>query len=139
MLLCTPMGGGLVPDLTTGANALRCFTAEIMLAGLYPGNPVEADELPVDMAPPRKPELGNVVGGREGEWEGMAEGRKYRGTEDDVNSVMLVDMGTVSQKILSPLVILSMEKTMVTKVISELKSVSRLKILPETGPWTREV
>ncbi len=41
---------------------------------------------------------------------------------------------TVSQKILSPLVILSMEKTMVTKVISELKSVSRLKIFPETGP-----
>ncbi len=40
----------------------------------------------------------------------------------------------VSQKILSPLVILSMEKTMVTKVISELKSVSRIKILPETGP-----
>ncbi len=40
----------------------------------------------------------------------------------------------VSQKILSPLVILSMEKTMVTKVIRELKSVSRLKILPETGP-----
>ncbi len=25
---------------------------------------------------------------------------------------------------------------MVTKVISELKSVSRLKILPETGPWS---
>ncbi len=41
---------------------------------------------------------------------------------------------TVSQKILSPLVILGMEKTMVTKVISELKSVSRLKMLPETGP-----
>ncbi len=31
--------------------------------------------------------------------------------------------------------ILSMEKTMVTKVISELKSFSRLKIFPETGPW----
>ncbi len=45
----------------------------------------------------------------------------------------------VSQKIVSPLVILSREKTMVTKVISELhslklKSISRLKILPETGP-----
>ncbi len=25
---------------------------------------------------------------------------------------------------------------MVTKVISELKSVSRLEILPETGPWS---
>ncbi len=33
----------------------------------------------------------------------------------------------VSQKILSPLVILSMEKIMVTMVISELKSISRLK------------
>ncbi len=43
------------------------------------------------------------------------------------------DHGPVSQKILSPLVILSMEKTMATKVISELKSVSRLKIIPETG------
>ena len=42
--------------------------------------------------------------------------------------------GPVSQKILSPLVILSMEKTMVTKLIRELKSVSRLKILPETRP-----
>ncbi len=44
------------------------------------------------------------------------------------------DQGPVSQKILSPLVILSMEKTMVTKVISELKSISRLKIFRETGP-----
>ena len=44
-------------------------------------------------------------------------------------------MGPVSQKILSPLVILSMEKTMVAKVISELKSISRLKIFRETGPW----
>ncbi len=35
---------------------------------------------------------------------------------------------------LSPLVILSMEKTMVTKVLSELKSISRLKIFRETGP-----
>ncbi len=43
-------------------------------------------------------------------------------------------LGPVSQKILSPLVILSMEKTMVTNVISELKSVSRLKIFPETEP-----
>ena len=44
----------------------------------------------------------------------------------------LKHQGPVSQKILSPLVILRMEKTMVTKVIGELKSVSRLKILPET-------
>ena len=36
--------------------------------------------------------------------------------------------GPGSQKILSPLVILSMEKTMVTKVIRELK------IFRETGP-----
>ncbi len=35
--------------------------------------------------------------------------------------------GPVSQKILSPLVVLSMEKTMVVKVISEILSVSRLK------------
>ncbi len=42
--------------------------------------------------------------------------------------------GQFHKKILSPLVILSMEKTMATKVISELKSVSRLKILPEAGP-----
>ncbi len=48
---------------------------------------------------------------------------------------MFKDMGPVSQKILSPLMILSREKTMVTKVISELKSLSRLKIPPETGPW----
>ena len=39
---------------------------------------------------------------------------------------------SVSQKILSALAILSMEKTMVTKVISELKSISRLKIFPES-------
>ncbi len=38
------------------------------------------------------------------------------------------------KKILSPLVILSMEKTMVTVVISELKSISRHKIFRETGP-----
>ncbi len=42
----------------------------------------------------------------------------------------------VSQKILTPLVILSMEKTMVTKVISQLKFISRLKIFRETGPRT---
>ncbi len=43
----------------------------------------------------------------------------------------------VSQKILSPLMILSKEiKTMVTMVISELKSISRLKIFRETGPWS---
>ncbi len=42
----------------------------------------------------------------------------------------------VSGKILSPLVILSMEKTMVAKVISELKSNSRLKIFRETEPWS---
>ncbi len=42
--------------------------------------------------------------------------------------------GASFSKILSPIVILSREKAMVTKVISELKSVSRLKILPETGP-----
>ena len=41
----------------------------------------------------------------------------------------------VSQKILSPLVILSMAKTMVTMVISELKFISRLKIFRETEPW----
>ncbi len=45
-------------------------------------------------------------------------------------------MGPVSQKIVSPLVILSMEKTMVTMVISELKSISRLKIFRETEPWS---
>ncbi len=42
--------------------------------------------------------------------------------------------GPVSKKILSPLVILSMEKTMVTKVIRELKSISRLQIFRETEP-----
>ncbi len=46
-----------------------------------------------------------------------------------------IHLGPVSQKILSPLVILSMEKTMVTMVISELKSISRLKIFRETEPW----
>ncbi len=49
-------------------------------------------------------------------------------------------MGPVSQKILSPLVILSMEKTMVTMVISELKSISELKIFfrnwPQVFPGT---
>ena len=42
--------------------------------------------------------------------------------------------GQFLKKSLSPIVIFSKEKPMVTKVISELKSVSRLKILPETGP-----
>ena len=45
-------------------------------------------------------------------------------------------LGPVSQTILSPLVTLNMEKTMVTKVISEFKSISRLKIFRETGPWS---
>ncbi len=36
----------------------------------------------------------------------------------------------------NPLVILSMEKTMVAKVISEVKSVTRFKNFPETGPRT---
>ncbi len=44
-------------------------------------------------------------------------------------------LGPVSQKILSPLVFLSMGKTVVTMVISELKSISRLKIFRETEPW----
>ncbi len=58
-----------------------------------------------------------------------------RRREKEINREMLLHLlGPVSKKIWSPLVILSMEKTMVTKVISELKSVSRLKILPETGP-----
>ncbi len=39
-----------------------------------------------------------------------------------------VVLGPVSQKILSPLVMLSMEKTMVAMVIGEIKSISRLKI-----------
>ncbi len=33
--------------------------------------------------------------------------------------------------------ILSMETTMVTKAISELKSISRLKNLPKPGPWSQ--
>ncbi len=44
--------------------------------------------------------------------------------------------GQFLKKILSPLVILSMEKTMVTMVIRELKSISRLKIFRETEPWS---
>ena len=48
-------------------------------------------------------------------------------------------LGPVSQKILNPLVILSMEKTMVTMVISELKSISRLKIFRETEPWYNNI
>ena len=43
-------------------------------------------------------------------------------------------MGQIVKKSKSPLAILNMEKTMVTKVISELKSVSRLKIFPESSP-----
>ncbi len=43
--------------------------------------------------------------------------------------------GPVSQNILSPLVILSMEKTMVTMVISELKFISKPKSFRETEPW----
>ncbi len=43
-----------------------------------------------------------------------------------------LDLGPVSQKILSPLGILSMEKTMFAMVISELKSISRLKIFRKT-------
>ena len=46
----------------------------------------------------------------------------------------LKSRGQFLEKYLSPLVILSMEKTKVAVVISELKSVSRLKIFPETGP-----
>ena len=42
------------------------------------------------------------------------------------------NQGPVSQKILSPLVILSVEKTMVTMVISELKSISRLTMFRKT-------
>ncbi len=38
--------------------------------------------------------------------------------------------GTVAQTILNPLVILSMRKTIVTKVINALKSVYRVKIFP---------
>ncbi len=51
-----------------------------------------------------------------------------KGTEALCDMMMLCGQGSVSQKILSPLVILSREKTMVTMVISELKSISRLKI-----------
>ncbi len=42
--------------------------------------------------------------------------------------------GSSFSKNLKSSIDLKQEKTMVTKVISELKSVSRLKILPETGP-----
>ena len=42
--------------------------------------------------------------------------------------------GGVPQTFLSPLAILSMEKTMVAKVISESEYISSLKIFPETGP-----
>ncbi len=40
--------------------------------------------------------------------------------------------GQFLKKILTPLAILSMERTMVAKVISEFMSVSRLKLFPET-------
>ena len=43
----------------------------------------------------------------------------------------LTDFGLVSQKILSPLVLLSMQKTMVAKVISELKYLTGLKLFQE--------
>ncbi len=43
------------------------------------------------------------------------------------------------QKILSALVILNMEKTMVAEVISELKSISRLKIFWETEANNRRL
>ncbi len=46
-----------------------------------------------------------------------------------------ITRGQFLKKSLSPLVVLSMEKTMVTMVISELKSISRLKIFRETEPW----
>ncbi len=42
----------------------------------------------------------------------------------------------VSQKILSPLAIVSKEQTMVAKVIRELKSIPGLKIFPETDHWS---
>ncbi len=47
--------------------------------------------------------------------------------------VQTINTGDSSSKILSSLVIFSMEKAMATKVISELKSVSRLKMFPDTG------
>ncbi len=50
---------------------------------------------------------------------------EYAGNAEISNGVV---QGPVSQKNLSPLVILSMEKNMVAKVIRELKSVSGLTI-----------
>ncbi len=44
--------------------------------------------------------------------------------------------GQLLKKVLSLLLILSMEKTMVTMAISQLKSFSRLKIFRETDPCT---
>ncbi len=41
------------------------------------------------------------------------------------------------KSILKLLAMLGMEKTMVTKVISELKSISGHEIFPETGNWTQ--
>ena len=59
----------------------------------------------------------------------------YTGTlEPDFQKILSLKLGPVSQKILSPLVIFSMEKTMVTMVISELKSISRLKVFSKN--WT---
>ncbi len=55
-------------------------------------------------------------------------------TYNHPSPVCVRPQGPVSQKILSPLVILSREKSMVTMVISELKFISRLKIFRETGP-----
>ncbi len=46
-----------------------------------------------------------------------------------------IGLGPASQKNLSPLVILSMEKKMVAKVISELKAVSRHKIFAQRRPF----
>ncbi len=48
-------------------------------------------------------------------------------------------LGLDSHKSLSPPVIFRMEKTMVAKVISELKSVSELEIFPEIGNWSANI
>ncbi len=46
------------------------------------------------------------------------------------------NLGAVSQILLSTLMSISIEKTVFSMVVSELKSVSRLKIFVElTGPW----
>ncbi len=54
--------------------------------------------------------------------------------QSQVRLLVYLALVAVYQKILSRIVILSMDKTMVTRVISELKSVSRLKFFPETAP-----